>query len=180
MAEDVEQEVPEQDEDDDFLKAIFGEDEEDAGDEEEVEEEVEREYTKQDKREEKVLVSRLEKLEKRDSQREIDRALDKFDEKADPVAKEWFAVMRTGREDLKQLKGLMELANQKASALATKQTPSEEVEEAARKLAADAWGIGPVKGGGPGKSDLEKLEAAAKAGDSHAAFLLFQNAPPGA
>jgi len=131
--------------DEDFLAAL-GIDEDESFEEET--EEVEKEYEKED---EKVLArikQQDEKISKLESERKIEKMESTFDAKAAPEAKEWLSVFRTGKEDPKQLKGLMELAMQKAKEAEKRfSSPEDEDDQArAQKIAQDSWGVGPIKG----------------------------------
>ena len=157
--ETVEQETEE--EVDPILAALLADEPEEEYEEEAAE--VEAKYAKEDEK----VTARLRQVEERlsaeETERKREKAIDHFNSTASQDAKDWLSVMMTGKEDLKQLKGLMELANQKAKTIADeREQEQKEVEERAAQMAAESWGTGPIKGGKTRTLDDEEKEAIEK------------------
>lgn len=168
-----------EEDDDDFLRALIDGDDED---DDEVQEEVEQRYAKNDEKLLKSVKRQQEVLVKHIEEERTEKLLEQFEGSADETAREWFAVMRTGKEDYKQLKGLMTLAKQKSQALADKNAaPVEELaKEQAKKIAAEEWGAGPLVGGADtSQKDAEEEQMKRIAnGDIHALAEAIFTPPP--
>lgn len=115
------------------------------------------------------------------TEQKVDDMTEKFLATASDTAKELFAIYRTGDEDPKQLKRIMDLAMTKA---AETEKPEPEVDEEvveakAAQMAKDAYGVGPIAGGRASTPDDEWASARARVrrGDTHTAFAMFESLP---
>jgi hypothetical protein len=118
------------------------------------------------------------RLEEMEQEKKVEALVDKFMETAPDDAKRLFGIWRTGKEDTKQLKGLMELAAVKAR----ETVPSDEsAEEKAKKIAREQYGVGPISPGvASEKSEDELWEEArqrVRRGDMHQAYKMWESLP---
>jgi len=148
--------------------------------------EAEAEADHEDEREEEQKVARKTEQFVTKEEFQIEKMEASFEKNASDEAKELFSIYRMGDESPAQLKRIMQLAVTKADETAKRKgVPEEEVErvasEKAAKMAQDEYGVGPISGGSSGKQTPEEvfdaLRAQAKAGDTHAAFVLFNGLP---
>lgn len=119
------------------------------------------------------------------TEKELDAVVDKFLAGASDTAKELFTIYRTGDEDKRQLKRIMDLAVTKAAETEkTDEQITSEAEKLADQKAKQDYGVGPISGGQPATQatpqeyfDAQR-ETIRKKGDMHAAFGLWNALPP--
>jgi hypothetical protein len=174
-------------EEEDLLAALLADEEDTLDEDEDLQEEAEKPYAKSDEKLAKKVNTIAEIVAKNERQKRADSLYSEFMAAASDTEKECFGLYADDDMTPAQMKKVIMLAKSKAATIEQKTSPEEvgpqdkgaEVVSLAKQYAAEHWGTGPIQGGS-GKSDIEKLEEMAKKGDSHAAFLLFQNAAPNA
>ena len=160
----------------DFLLAALEDD-----DGEDLAEIEEKKYEKEDDKALKIAKATAEFVTKTEKTRQAEKQYETFMATASDTAKEIYAVLADDDMTPTEMKKVIDAANRKAASLEEKLAATAPEDEArARKIAAEAWGVGPLDttGGRTGKDQYEELVAASKKGDKNASFALFLSAAP--